>query len=100
MFFGSMMMFLFMIVCMVAMLFMMRMGAMHRSAAETGPARGRLRLTEASAPARQQIAQRPLRNTDRKRYDVLITSRKNSRHSLAIGSAKDMAERRAQALQT
>lgn len=38
MFFGSMMMFLFMIVCMVAMLFMMRMGAMHRSAAETGPA--------------------------------------------------------------
>jgi hypothetical protein len=38
MFFGPMMMFFLMIICMVGMFFMMRMGPMHRSTAETDPA--------------------------------------------------------------
>src|SRR5215471_17289425 len=39
MFFGPMMMFLLMIICMVGMFFMMRMGSVHRSTVETGPSR-------------------------------------------------------------
>lgn len=59
MFFGPMMMFLLMIVCMVGMFFMMRMGSMHRATAD-GPSEAGLGFGQSSRGIRARLpADRP-----------------------------------------
>jgi len=104
MFFGSMMVFLCMIVCMVAMLFMMRMGAMHRSAAETGPAGAGFGFASLSKGfSASQTADRPKAFEEYRQETLRRLDQEQKEFEAFVGhlrSAKDMAERRAQASQT
>jgi len=111
MFFGSMMMFLFMIVCIVAMLFVMRMGVINRAAAETGPAgvgfgfgslsKGFSATQTADRPkAFEEYRQETLRRLDQeqKEFEAFVGHLRSAKGKAEFDQF--MAERRAQASQT
>jgi Protein of unknown function (DUF2852) len=111
MFFGPTMMFLLMIVCMVAMFFMMRTGSMHRSAAEAGPAgagfgfgslsKGFTASHTAGRPrAFEEYREETLRRLDQeqKEFEAFLGHLRSAKDKAEFDQF--MAERRARASQT